>query len=109
MDSEEVRPDLDSAWPIAPIQTIRLTKPTKIKVLIFETRVVPFLVVVLESSTTDKSGMVFACYNPSRWSILEKNMRLLVVSCACWDRNMHLFNTFSHGSWYMNGGKHKTE
>ena len=53
MDSEEVRPDLDSAWPIAPIQTIRLTKTTKIKILIFETRVVPFLVVVLESSTTD--------------------------------------------------------
>ena len=53
--------------------------------------------------------MAFACYNPSRWLILEKNMRLLVVSCACWDRNMHLFNTFSHGSWYMNGGKHKTE
>ena len=67
MDSEEVRPDLDSAWPIAPIQTI-LTKTTKIKLLIFETRVVPFLVVVLESSTTDNN-----------WTTPEWRLRVTIL------------------------------
>ena len=35
-----------------------------------------------------------------------REFEVLAVNCACWERNVHQFKSFSHGGWYMymNGG-----
>ena len=40
---------------------------------------------------------------------LKTEVYALLVDCVCWDYNMQQFNTFSHGKWYMNGEKPKSE